>query len=116
MFPLAFIQCPRLTFHLNQLKGIYVFDLDRTYHNVIQRPIVDPYPHPRTFPNLTVNQLEFARNRVALQLVSCLKMTKSSIWLDWSEHALSEARAGQVWANVDPNLLMDANALDRFGE
>lgn len=48
-------------------------------------------PPPKQYPELVVHELTHFKNFHSLGLVSCLKHTKTGLWLDWSRSDLDEA-------------------------
>ncbi|KAL5483535.1 hypothetical protein ACEPAI_8767 [Sanghuangporus weigelae] len=78
---------------IQTIHGIFVFNL----HTKPPYEVIRPHPHPSQlkpqpaiFPQLSAHQLLHFRNPLPLRLVSCLKMTKTAVWLDWSTRALEE--------------------------
>lgn len=67
--------------------GLYIVNWDLTWHNVLSMHARSPEP----FPALTMHQLLHFSNPLALRNVSCVKLTRTSIWIDWPQRALQEA-------------------------
>ena len=57
-------------------------------------------PEPNIYPNLTVHKLTDFMSPLPLRLISCLKLTRTAAWLDWSIDAL---QATQRIRSHNPN-------------
>lgn len=101
--------------HSNQVHGIFVLNLRTKAPYEVIKLRDHPsqlLPQPAILPNLSAHQLLHFRNPLPLRLISCLKLSRTAVWLDWSTRALEEVE-GRVapLAEEDEGMGMDADAV-----
>ncbi|EJD07887.1 uncharacterized protein FOMMEDRAFT_150476 [Fomitiporia mediterranea MF3/22] len=98
---------------IQTIHGVFVFNL----HTTAPYEVITPRyhesslsPQPPVLPHLSAHQLLHFRNPLPLRLVTCVKLSRTCVWLDWSARALEEVegRAAPLpdeedgfWANGD---------------
>ena len=73
------------------MHSVYIFSLHTIPHEVCPEGEYFIQPSPNPYPKLVVHELTHLKNFQSLGLVSCVKHTKTGMWLDWSRNDLYEA-------------------------
>lgn len=89
--------CTRLALHplrshSQERRGVFIINWDSLYHSIISPVSVCPASdwRPPLFPNLTMHLLAHFVQPRELEHVSCLQMTKTAVWLNWSAKSLRD--------------------------